>query len=698
MAPDPNASISEGTGLAGGAPPPPPDQVPDQGHVEEPADVPLDVADDAADSAITPKRKATGSRRRMKQAAIVVGIAVAAAAGGIVVGSKLQSPADAANSRSAPVASLITVPVEMRQLVSTLIVSGETRYVEPTSIRLAGAVGASGGEQQVVTRMPDLNTEIAEGALLFEVSGRPVFAMRGDLPMYRQLAPGSKGPDVLQLETSLQTLGFAPGTLDDVYDAGTEAALDAFYQSRGYASEGASETERTQLTDARKAVTTAEDDVRKANQELANGQSTVTPSDRLQAQQTVENAEQAVPEAQTKAQRDNAQAAANTAAKIALRDTSLSSRNAQRVILDAASAPGAVNPDTGEPFTAAEIAEIQQELNTLEQALIQAEQDADLAVTEQQDIAEQSADAVATAQDELALARQRLTDLDKPADTTSLEEAVVAAQTRVTEAQAALAVLEAEIGTIVPAGEVVFLPTLPTTITTVNASLGAPPPTEPIAQVSSTDTEIIGRVSRVDGELITTGTPVVLELRDYGLETTGTITEVRAPTASPSGDLGGLGSSGDTSGRLEIVVVPDEALNLADYIGSQVRISVTVSATDDEVLAVPVAAISVGPDGTSRVEVERERARGTRPATTELVEVTVGLAAQGYAEVAPVDGSLEVGDRVIVGTETGQRQTRRQRASTTDTADISTESAPDGASDGGSTGVAATVPPVGTGG
>jgi hypothetical protein len=57
--------------------------------------------------------------------------------------------------------------------------------------------------------------------------------------------------------------------------------------------------------------------------------------------------------------------------------------------------------------------------------------------------------------------------------------------------------------------------------------------------------------------------------------------------------------------------------------------------------------------------------------------VTVGLAAQGYAEVRPVPGaSLEVGDRVVVGSDTGERQNRRQRASErngTDAGDASTD-------------------------
>lgn len=662
MAPDPDQAVADPVGVP---------------LTEDTATIPLVPGDDAGDDRPRRRRGSAGARRRRRQAALVVGVAVASAAGGIAIGSQLKSPADAASQRAAPAPSLITVPVEMRQLVSTLILSGETRYVEPTPVRLAGSVGASGGERQVVTRMPDIDSEVAEGAVLFEISGRPVFAMRGELPMYRQLAPGSTGPDVLQLETSLETLGFAPGTVDETFDAGTEAALDAFYQSRGYVSEGASDTQRQQLTDARKAVTTAEDTLRKANIDLDRGQTSVTPSQLLQAQQGVEQAQEAVPEAQTKAQRANEQAAAATATAIALRDQAAAARNAQKVIYDAAAAPGAINPETGEVYAPAELAAIQQQLIEKEQALIEAEQAVARAQSEQTVTAETGADEVARAQDALALARAQLNDLQKPADTTSLRDAVTAAEQQVTDAQAALAALEAEIGTVVPAGEVVFLPTLPTTITTLNAQLGASPPADAIAQVSSTDTEIIGRVSNADAELITVDTPVTIELRDVGIETTGTLTDVRTPSSTPdpnnpNGGFGG-GGGGDDSGRLEVVVVADDTTQIREFIGFPVRISVTVSATDDEVLAVPVAAISVGPDGTSRVEVERERARGTRTGVTEIVEVTVGLAAQGYAEITPIGGSVEVGDRVVVGTDTGERTTRRERASERAASDDSAE-------------------------
>jgi peptidoglycan hydrolase-like protein with peptidoglycan-binding domain len=629
-----------------------------------PIDPPADPDDEPV--AAASRRRPTGSRRRTKQAALVVGLALASAAGGVVVGSRLKSPADAASERAAPVASTITVPVELRRLVSTLVVTGEIRYIEPTSVRLAGAVGTSGGDTQVVTRIPELDSELVEGGVLVEISGRPVFALQGELPMYRQLTPGANGPDVVQLETALQRLGFDPGPIDEIYDEATEAALDAFYESRGFSSEGPSDTQRTELNAARKAVADAEEGVRRANLELANGAGTVSQSERLAAQQDVDRAQAAVPAAQASADRENQQAASATQTAAALRDNARAQRDTQQALVAAASAPGAINPDTGEAYTPVEIATLQQELNALEQALIQAEQAVTIAAADQQATANRGAGEVADAQAQLDLARARLNDLLKPQDTTALREAVTAAQETLALATTTLAELEAETGTIVPAGEVVFLPTLPTNVTALNAQLGAPPPTDQLAQVSSTDTEIVGRVSKADAELISTGTTVTLELRDVGIETTGTVVDIRSPSANPDPNNpdGGRSGSGASDDRLEIVVNAEDSARIRDFIWSSVRISVAVSSTDDEVLAVPVAAISVAPDGTSRVEVERVRARGTREGVTEVVEVSVGLAAQGYAEITPLRGaSIEPGDRVVVGVETGARQSRRERAS-----------------------------------
>ena len=232
--------------------------------------------------------------------------------------------------------------------------------------------------------------------------------------------------------------------------------------------------------------------------------------------------------------------------------------------------------------------------------------------------------------------------------------------------------MEAAIGTVVPPGEVVFLPTLPTNLTALLTSIGTTPGAE-IAQVSSTATQVSGRVAKADASLVKVGAAVTLELRDVGVETTGVITDIRKPKQSNDGNNGGGGGGGDGSDdRLEVVVEPDDRDLINQYIGFSVRITAEVSATADAVLAVPVSALSVGPDGTSRVEVEREPALGSRPAKTEMVEVAVGLAAQGYAEIAPLGGaSLVQGDRVIVGSDAGTRRSRRRSGgTTTDTAPV----------------------------
>ena len=124
--------------------------------------------------------RAAGHRRR-NLALVVVAASVVSAGGGIVVGRSLQSPADAAAEAAPPEPSRITVPVERRSLVSRLIANGDIQYNEPTPLRLVGSVGASGGSTQIITKVPELDAELAEGDVALEVSGRPVFVFVGEL-------------------------------------------------------------------------------------------------------------------------------------------------------------------------------------------------------------------------------------------------------------------------------------------------------------------------------------------------------------------------------------------------------------------------------------------------------------------------------------------------------------------------------------
>jgi len=92
-----------------------------------------------------------------------------------------------------------------------------------------------------------------------------------------------------------------------------------------------------------------------------------------------------------------------------------------------------------------------------------------------------------------------------------------------------------------------------------------------------------------------------------------------------------------------VLLTPAEltAEQLAAVQGNNVRVSVPVSSTAGKVLAVPLAALTAGAGGESRVEVST--GEGTK---TRLVEVVTGLAADGYVEVT---GDISEGDLVVVG-------------------------------------------------
>src|SRR3712207_7324688 len=46
------------------------------------------------------------------------------------------------------------------------------------------------------------SARVGEGAVVMSVAGRPVFVLRGAQPSHRDIGPGSKGPDVRQLEAA----------------------------------------------------------------------------------------------------------------------------------------------------------------------------------------------------------------------------------------------------------------------------------------------------------------------------------------------------------------------------------------------------------------------------------------------------------------------------------------------------------------
>src|SRR6187431_362149 len=139
---------------------------------------------------------------RNQMVAGALALVVGAGAIGWVVGAQITSPAEAAANAAPPTPSLITVAVDQRLLSADIVARGEIDFDDPVSLALSGTVGET-GSPQIVTMIPEEGTELAEGAVVLEVAGRPVIVLEGELPVFRDLRPGAKGEDVLQLEQAL---------------------------------------------------------------------------------------------------------------------------------------------------------------------------------------------------------------------------------------------------------------------------------------------------------------------------------------------------------------------------------------------------------------------------------------------------------------------------------------------------------------
>jgi peptidoglycan hydrolase-like protein with peptidoglycan-binding domain len=134
-----------------------------------------------------------------------------------------------------------TAKVVRTDLVQTETLVGTLEYADPGQV-----VAAIGG---TVTSLPTEAQAIDRGDRAFELDGTPVFAMIGDRPSWRPFAKGmTDGPDVLQLEENLSSLGYGPDGWkpDQKFDSDTAAAIEDWRSAVGLV--GGSEVEQGLIT------------------------------------------------------------------------------------------------------------------------------------------------------------------------------------------------------------------------------------------------------------------------------------------------------------------------------------------------------------------------------------------------------------------------------------------------------------------
>jgi multidrug efflux pump subunit AcrA (membrane-fusion protein) len=211
-----------------------------------------------------------------------------------------------------------------------------------------------------------------------------------------------------------------------------------------------------------------------------------------------------------------------------------------------------------------------------------------------------------------------------------------------TEAQLqAIRPLEAELldnaragaGIQFPADELIFVRSAPVRVTELSVDRGDPPK-DPLMTVTDVIVAIDSSLPVEEAPLVRPGMKVLIDEPDLGIEETGVVSEV---AETP-------GTEGVDGFHVYIEILVDGAP--PSLVGASLRLTIPIESTKGAVLAVPVSALSLGPDGASRVQ-------RVTDGKAEFVRVEPGLSAGGFVEVAPLDGTLEPGDLVVVGFEGG---------------------------------------------
>lgn len=633
---------------------------------------------------------------------VLVLLAVAAAAGvGWVAGQQVKSPAQVAFEAEPPPPSLITVEVELTELAADVITRADVGYDDPALLSLGGALGGL-PNVLVVTAAPDRGSELGEGTPAIEISGRPVFLLTGEIPVYRDLRPQSTGPDVLQLEQALARLGFLTVEPDAEWDEATGAAVQAWYEAAGYEANGVTDDEQHRIDTARNQVEASEDRVLAAERAQTAAEEAITRAEdgRDDAREAVVRAGEALAdavEALAKAEEDpdelevnrarSALASAQERLAFAHSDAETGIAAAERAVTDAErareqaardytiagarwqSAQAGVHPDSGTIPDAVQMEALRLgvdraglDLEAAERAIGEAR-----AARDRQEI--ESGAAIRSARDDLAAARRALEDLLAPPDTEAQARAVRDARSSLDNARSnvdyagadvdnalsnlddALADLEDARGDLVRARQ---------DLEEIESETGVWIPAGELIFLERLPVRVdlltAERGSVVSGAFMTvTGSELAVRgsvlVRDVSLVQEGGEALIDDPLlASPLAGTIRLvedrpGTRDVAADRHYIEIVADGIPD--DLVGKNVKVVIPVGGTEGEVLAVPAAALSATADGSSRVEVEQP------DGSTRFVVVEPGLAASGLVEVTPLDGELQEGDLVVVGVASG---------------------------------------------
>ena len=556
----------------------------------------------------------------------VLAAAALIAGGAWWLGSRIESPAEAAARTAPPAPSPILVPVEQRVLSSIIVTRGTGRFGTPQKLSIAPSALKPGAG--LISTLPARNAQLQEGALLLIASGRPVFVLQGRVPAYRDMGPGMAGDDIRQLEQALARLGFNPGPVDGRYDQQTAAAVGRWYAAHKLEPFGPTRDQALALATLEREATEAERALASAKVAAASTRLSVDTA-RAAAEHagTLASSELANRQADARRLRDDQNFSLALEAE---RAKVIHAERSAAADLQALLAERAlIVLDPRQPATARAAIDAKLALARATQDKVHLEGQLALQAIEREaaqakgqvgvsESALRAAQSEGRKQVQLALDAQRLADLDQ-------RNSGERAQRLATE----LATLRSKLGVQLPLDEIVFVASLPIRVDEVPVLVGASA-VGPVLAVTDNQLVIDGSLTLDTAQLVKPGMPVVIDEVDLGIKAKGSVLQV-APTP---------GTRGLDGYHVYFEVRVSEAVGKLD--GVSMRLSIPTESTQGPVLAVPTSALSLAADGSSRVQVQDG-------ASLRHVTVQPGLSTGGYVAIKPLNGSLQAGQLVVVG-------------------------------------------------
>ncbi|WP_331740904.1 peptidoglycan-binding protein [Streptomyces sp. NBC_01006] len=155
----------------------------------------------------------------------------------------LRSPAQVAAETAPPPADVLTAPVEKKVLSASLVTRGKVAASQRVDVLSAGLSGPDTIRAVVTKVKVRPGDAVKPGTALVEVAGRPVLALSGALPAYRNLTGGAVGQDVVQLQKALSAIGYSRGTdPSGTFGPGTQQAVKSLYAAAGYTAPSSANT------------------------------------------------------------------------------------------------------------------------------------------------------------------------------------------------------------------------------------------------------------------------------------------------------------------------------------------------------------------------------------------------------------------------------------------------------------------------